>query len=112
VRVLHIAPTYFADHSVVGGAERYTRELARAMSAVAEVVLLSFGERAATVTDGSLRIELLRRPRLHGGGPLATNPVSPRLCAWRSGPTSCIVTRCTLSASLAKPPLTQADAVK
>jgi glycosyltransferase involved in cell wall biosynthesis len=78
VRVLHIAPTYFADHSVVGGAERYTRELARAMSAVADVVLLSFGERAATVTDGSLRIELLRRPRLHGGGSLATNPVSRR----------------------------------
>ena len=33
VSVLHISPTWFSDASVIGGAERYTLELARACSA-------------------------------------------------------------------------------
>lgn len=78
MRVLHVAPTHFADRSFVGGAERYTLELARATASEAETVLLSFSDRAESRRDGSLRIELLRRSRLPGVSRLATNPWSPR----------------------------------
>ena len=85
MKVLHISPTYFADSSFIGGAERYTLELARATANEAETVLLSFGAARETRRDGALRIELLRRSRLPGVGRLATNPWSPafaRLVHW------------------------------
>ncbi|HRC84956.1 MAG TPA: glycosyltransferase family 4 protein [Thermoanaerobaculia bacterium] len=41
--VCHVSPTYFAPESVLGGGERYAEELARAMSARAQVKLVSFG---------------------------------------------------------------------
>jgi glycosyltransferase involved in cell wall biosynthesis len=78
VNVLHVSPTYFAEGSFVGGAERYTLELARASAKAAQVVLVSFGERAQSRQDGALRIELLRRGRWPGIGRLATNPISRR----------------------------------
>lgn len=85
MKVLHVAPTYFADRSFIGGAERYTLELARATTAAAEVALLSFGERAESHWDGALRIEILRRSRLPGASRIATNPLSlrfARLVRW------------------------------
>ena len=78
MRVLHISPTWFGDGSVVGGAERYTLELARACSARTPTTLLSFAERASTTRDGSLRLRLLRNlPARHAR--LTGNPLHPAL---------------------------------
>lgn len=85
MKVLHIAPTCFADGSSIGGAERYTLELARATAVEVETALLSFSDRGETLHDGPLRIELLRRSRIPGVSGLATNPWSlrfARLVRW------------------------------
>jgi len=79
VKVLHVSPTWFGDGSFVGGAERYVRELARASAEVADVTWVSFGERAASLRDGPLVVEILRRSRLPGLRRLATDPVAARL---------------------------------
>jgi glycosyltransferase involved in cell wall biosynthesis len=78
VRVLHVSPTWFSDGSVVGGAERYVRELARASAERADVTWVSFGARAESRREGPLRIEILRRLPLPGSGRLTTNPLSRR----------------------------------
>jgi len=64
VRVLHIAPTFFDVSSVIGGAERYTWELARAMGRTAEVTLLTFGPRAFTSQRDGVQMRCLK----HWGG--------------------------------------------
>lgn len=70
--VLHISPTWFDDRSVIGGAERYSLELARACSASVPTTLLTFSDRAATHHDGALRVRHLRRGRSTS---LAVNPL-------------------------------------
>ena len=82
MKILHVSPTYFAEGSFIGGAERYTRELARAQAGKADVTLLSFGARADSFREGLLRVEILRRSRLPGLGRLATNPLSARFVRW------------------------------
>lgn len=47
LRVSHVSPTYFSPASVLGGGERFAEELARSMSARAQVRFISFGQRAA-----------------------------------------------------------------
>ncbi len=44
MRVVHVSPTYFAPESVLGGGERFAEELSRAMSALADVRFVSFGD--------------------------------------------------------------------
>ena len=48
MKVVHISPTYFSPESVVGGAERYTLELAKAMARQTPTVLVSFGPKDFT----------------------------------------------------------------
>lgn len=78
MKLLHVSPTWFGDGSFVGGAERYVRELARASAERADVTWVTFGERAESRREGPLRIEILRRLPLPGGGRLTGNPVSRR----------------------------------
>lgn len=78
MRVLHVSPTWFGDGSVIGGAERYTLELARACSVRTPTTLLSFAARASERRDGSLRLRLLRNlPTRHAR--LTGNPLHPAL---------------------------------
>jgi len=80
MKVLHVSPTWFGDGSVVGGAERYTLELARACARLTPTTLVSFAPRGSRRRDGDLDVRLLRnlpgRPsRLTG------NPLHPALYA-------------------------------
>ena len=75
MRILHISPTFFDDASFIGGAERYTWELARAMSGQADVTLLTFGPTTRHETRDGVTIQQLRRLPLIEH-PLASNPVS------------------------------------
>ena len=80
MKVLHISPTWFGDGSVVGGAERYALELARACAAVTPTTLLSFAARPSTHHDEALRVRLIGQlPFRHA--PLAGNPLHPALYA-------------------------------
>ncbi|MCR4374747.1 MAG: glycosyltransferase family 4 protein, partial [Acidobacteria bacterium] len=64
MRVLHIAPTFFDAASVIGGAERFTWELARAMAHTADVTLLTFGPRAFAHERDGVQVQCLK----HWGG--------------------------------------------
>lgn len=64
MHVLHIAPTFFDASSVIGGAERFTWELARAMARTADVTLLTFGPRAFTNQRDGVMVRCLK----HWGG--------------------------------------------
>lgn len=74
MRVLHISPTFFDDASVIGGAERYTWELARALASHASVTSLSFGPRDAVTERDGVRIQRL------GWWPGSTHPLMPHMC--------------------------------
>jgi glycosyltransferase involved in cell wall biosynthesis len=65
MRIVHVSPTYFAPESALGGGERFAEELARAMSARAEVKLVSFGPREIreTPAPGYERVILKSRTR-------------------------------------------------
>ena len=58
MKVVHVSPLYFSDKSVIGGAERYALELARATAAHTPTKLVTFGKRRQTVQDGKLQIEI------------------------------------------------------
>lgn len=55
MRVLHVAPTFFGDASVIGGAERFTWHLARAVGRRADVHFLTFGPGDETGTREGVR---------------------------------------------------------
>lgn len=76
LNVLHISPTFFDEASYIGGAERYTWELARAMARKANVELLTFGPKPKDITRDNVRIHTLRwMPIINH--PLASNPFTP-----------------------------------
>lgn len=58
MKVVHVSPLYFSDESVIGGAERYALELARATSAHTPTKLVTFGKKRQTIQDGNLLIEI------------------------------------------------------
>jgi glycosyltransferase involved in cell wall biosynthesis len=58
-RVVHVVPALFGRQGVVGGAERYAFELARAMAARTETSLVAFGETPSETRDGGLRVRVL-----------------------------------------------------
>jgi glycosyltransferase involved in cell wall biosynthesis len=58
-RVVHVVPALFGHDGVVGGAERYAFELARAMAARTETSLVAFGETPSDSRTGSLRVRVL-----------------------------------------------------
>jgi glycosyltransferase involved in cell wall biosynthesis len=57
-RVMHVAPILFGD--AIGGAERYTLELARAMSRRLPTTLLVFGTQACRKLLGGLEVRVIR----------------------------------------------------
>jgi glycosyltransferase involved in cell wall biosynthesis len=58
-RVLHVVPALFGRRGIVGGAERYAFELARAMADAAPTSLVAFGEAPSIAQQGSLRVRVL-----------------------------------------------------
>ena len=63
MRVLHVVPTLFDEkEGILGGAERYAWELAKAMSNRVDTTLLSFGLRDREERAGSLRVRILGKP--------------------------------------------------
>ncbi len=66
-RVLHFVPAYFGQRGVVGGAERYALELAKAMASKVETSLVSFGEKDEEFFEDSLRVRIFGAPyRIRG----------------------------------------------
>jgi len=83
MRVVHLVPARFGTGGIVGGAERYAFELARAMAEVVETTLVAFGDADADDTVGALRVRTLGRP-WHVRGQ-RSNPVSHRLLGALAG---------------------------
>lgn len=65
MKVCHVTPTWFSSESVLGGGERFSEELARAMAERTEVKLVSFGRRALRehLAPGFERVVLRSRTR-------------------------------------------------
>ena len=62
MKILYLSPTYFSDHSIIGGGERYAYELAKAMAEREEVLFLTFAKVSILEKEGPLKIQYLRRP--------------------------------------------------
>jgi glycosyltransferase involved in cell wall biosynthesis len=77
MHVVHVVPARFGRGGVVGGAERYAFELARAMAPVVQTTLVAFGDEDGDETVGPLRVRTLGHPWYVRGQ--RSNPVSPRL---------------------------------
>jgi glycosyltransferase involved in cell wall biosynthesis len=76
-RVAHIVPAPFdPDDGIIGGAERYSFELARHMAERVPTRLVSFGDRDRTSRVGSLEVRVLSARYVRGQ---RTNPVSASL---------------------------------
>jgi len=77
IRVAHLVPAPFdPEDGIVGGAERYSFELARHMADHVPTELISFGPRERSATVGNLRVRVLRAHYVRGQ---RTNPVSTSL---------------------------------
>lgn len=75
--VAHIVPAPFdPDDGIIGGAERYSFELARHMAERVPTTLISFGDRERTTEAGRLRVRVLRARYVRGQ---RTNPLSLQL---------------------------------
>jgi hypothetical protein len=61
-RVLHLVPALFGTSGAVGGAERYTLELARHMADRVPTRLLSFGDDSREEALGRLQIRISGKP--------------------------------------------------
>ena len=77
MNVVHLVPALFGADGIVGGAERYAFELARAHGRRVPTTLVTFGDAARTMRAGSLRVRILGRPWYVRGQ--RTNPFSRRL---------------------------------
>ena len=60
--MLHLVPALFGPSGIVGGAERYTLELARHMAARTPTRLLTFGTESAEKRIGQLEVRVVARP--------------------------------------------------
>ncbi len=60
-RVLHLVPALFGPDGVVGGAERYSLELARHMAKVVPTRLATFGDEAEEREIGGLGVRVISR---------------------------------------------------
>jgi glycosyltransferase involved in cell wall biosynthesis len=76
-RVAHLVPAPFdAGDGIIGGAERYSFELARHMSSRVDTRLVTFGATARTERTGALEVVVLPAHHVRGQ---RTNPISVRL---------------------------------
>ena len=79
MNVVHITPTYFSEHSIIGGGERYPSELATWMARDVPTTLISFGPQRQSLRHGDLQLEIYPvRHLLHDS---KTNPLSFRFLA-------------------------------
>jgi glycosyltransferase involved in cell wall biosynthesis len=79
-RVVHIVPAPFdPDEGIIGGAERYSFELARHMAERVPTRLVSFGERERQTQAGQLDVRMLPAHYVRGQ---RTNPISGAL--WKA----------------------------
>ena len=60
MKILQLSPAFFSSESVLGGAERYVLELARALSEKHETVLMSFSSKKKTERIGKLQLDYTR----------------------------------------------------
>jgi glycosyltransferase involved in cell wall biosynthesis len=75
IRVVHIVPSLFGgENNVVGGAERYTLELAKHMAAEVHTTLVSFGDEECREKINQLEIHVIGNPWYLRGQ--RTNPFS------------------------------------
>ena len=58
--VTHIVPAPFSEKGIVGGAERYALELAKAMAKQVPTTLVTFGDEARDESVGPLKIKVLK----------------------------------------------------
>lgn len=76
-RVVHIVPAFFRkDGGIVGGAERYALELARAMGRRVPTSLFSFGPKAERLRIDDLDVRIFKATmhvRSKGGNPVSTS---------------------------------------
>jgi glycosyltransferase involved in cell wall biosynthesis len=84
MRILHICPTHFSDQSVIGGAERYSFELAKAMSERQDVVLVSFASQPASMKINNLRVVYLASRELVSKDHCSCSPFSVEFLRWIS----------------------------
>lgn len=62
MKVIHISPTYFSNDSILGGAERFFTELAKAESRYVDVELISFGQSDKIISlSGNLKLYVFKR---------------------------------------------------
>jgi glycosyltransferase involved in cell wall biosynthesis len=79
-RIVHIVPAPFDTRDgIIGGAERYSFELARHMAERVPTRLVSFGDGARETRSGPLAVTVLRATYVRGQ---RTNPISSAL--WRA----------------------------
>jgi glycosyltransferase involved in cell wall biosynthesis len=77
MRIVHVVPALFSrEGGILGGAERYAFELARAMSRRAETCLLTFGPRSEQYREDDLSVRVIRLPWFVRGN--RHNPISLR----------------------------------
>lgn len=77
ISVAHVVPALFGPRGVVGGAERYALELARAMARVVPTRLVTFGDGAREESEGALEVRIVGPARRVRGQ--ANNPFTFRL---------------------------------
>src|SRR5215213_9298825 len=75
--VVHVSPLSFGQKGLIGGGERYVRELALAMSERSPTTLLTFGDRRSVGKSGRLRVVTLKRRGNYRGSEV--NPLSEAL---------------------------------
>lgn len=67
MRVLHMVPALFGTSGIVGGAERYALELAKAMAKHTQTRLVTFGDEDRAYRDNALDVRVLGKPwRIRG----------------------------------------------
>lgn len=74
MKVVHVAPTYMGIDSLVGGAERYATELAKAMAKLTPTRLISFGKATRKERWATLEVNIFK-PAWHVGG-VEWNPLT------------------------------------
>lgn len=62
MKVVYITPTYFSSESILGGAERFAMELAKAMSRYVSTEIISFGQSNKIIhLSDNLRLYILKK---------------------------------------------------
>ncbi|HKY23471.1 MAG TPA: glycosyltransferase family 4 protein [Vicinamibacterales bacterium] len=82
-RILHLVPALFGAHGIIGGAERYVLNLARAMATQVPTTLVTFGEQSDERREGDLRLRVIGNPWYVRGQ--KTNPWSLSILSEVSG---------------------------